>query len=320
MKQAFFAAVLAAFGLAAAASAQETGAAAPPSQQPNTTPPAQRAAQGPTPATFQNEVRIQGVIFGNFFQAANGAPSEDVDGISAAYRGIYRPGGWKTDLYGEINAMKYTNIQREKPYGLRAGVRHDDAKQSFDVFVDRGLHRAAFDVGDRTAIATITTLSGDYAYNVTKEWQLGAEALQERQRFDVETNQKNNYTRGGLSIRFRGWGYKFSPRVGYVVGHRDVASGVDSYHERYPYLQVISMPIPAVYLSVSYRPRKRTYDEVTNPLLHSVDRPQWSGFGSYRFTKSLTGTVYYSREKSKSPVAYRNFETSFLMVGATVHF
>ena len=80
------------------------------------------------------------------------------------------------------------------------------------------------------------------------------------------------------------------------------------------------MPTPRVYLSISYRDRKRTYPNQTNPLAHEVKRPQWSAFGSLKLTKNLNAGMYYSRDVSRSPLSYRRFRTSFLLLGLTMHF
>lgn len=315
MKPIVFALLISCATLAAAA--QETGAAVAPAQQPNQTPPVQHT--GAT-SVFTNEVRLQTLIFGNFFQAAEGTPSQNVDALGAAYRATYRPAGTTTDLYGEASLVKYTNISRERPYGLRAGVRHSDPKQEFEFFGDRGGHRAAFDVGDHTAVATITTLSGDYSYKVTPSWSVGGEAVHERQRFDVESNQANEYTRAGVNVRYRGWGYKFTPKVGYVKGRRNVDDRIETYDEDYWYAQVAAIPTPRVYLSLTYRDRNRKYVNQTDPLAREVARPQWNAFGSLKLTKMLTGTLYYSHEVSRSPLFYRRFTTSFLQLGVTARF
>lgn len=316
MKSIILVAAIVAAGAFGTASAQETGSVAPPSQHPTTTP----HENVISPAVFTSEVRLQGVVFGNFFQAATGQPTRDVNAVQVAYRAKYRPAGHRTEVYGEASAMKYTNITREKPYGLRAGVRKEDNRQAYEIFVDRGMHRQAFDVGNHTAIGTITTIAGEYTFNVVPKWELGAEALQEQQKFDVESTQANHYNRGGLSLRYKGFGYKFSPRVGYIVARRNVENRVDSYNEHYPYIQIITMPINRIYASVSYSIRQLHYTNVTDRSLEEVSRPQLTAFAAYRFNKTVSGTVYYSHENSHSPVSYRNFSTSFLIFGANVRF
>jgi hypothetical protein len=302
---------------AGVAVAQETPAAVPPSHQPSPTPPPPAHVDtGNAPKVFTSEVRLQWLAFGNFFEAGQGQPGENVDAVGAAYRGFYH--GWRrADLYGEVNTMKFTSIDRKRPFGLRAGARHEDEQQSFDVFLDRGLNRQAFDVGDRTAIATITTLSGEYARKVGRKWEVGGEAMREQQRFDVQTTSKNDYTRAGVSLRFRGFGYKFSPRVGYDLGQRSVENRVDTYDERYWYVQVTSLPVSRIYLSLAYRAGQRTYTDNPDPLAHHVSRPQWTGFASYKLTHNLNAAVYYSKDVSRSPLLYRRFQTSFLLFGLT---
>jgi hypothetical protein len=301
--------------------AQEAGAAVTPSQQ---TPQVQAPRpQPPSTPPFRSEVRLQGVLFTNFFQAQNGAPSKDVTAMLAGYRGIFRPHGTTTDIYGDVSFMRFLNIDRQNPISLRLGARYDGPVHGYNVFVDRGSHRPSFEVAGRTALATVTTLDATYTYKIGTKWQLAAEGLRENQRFDVESNQRNDYTRESLAMRYRGFGWKFTPYVGYAVGKRDVVDRSQSYSENYPFLGFTASPDVNTYIEASIRPANRRYDPAfatVGAFTRSERRPQFSGFGAYRITPKVSATLYYSHDVSRSAVAYRNFRQDLLLVGVTTRF
>lgn len=307
--------------LAAIPAVAQTGNATPAGQQPPVS--AAVAPEALTPASYKNEVRIQELTFGNFYQASIGQPTQSVNAFGVGYRGTYRPRGMATDFYGDVSFLRFTSIDRPNPYGLRVGAKYEGPVQAYDVFVDRGGHRAAFDVGNRTAIATVTTINGEYTYKLTNNWQAGAELTRESQRFDVDSDEKNDFTRAGVSMRYRGFGYKFSPRVGYDFGRRDVVNRSESYDERYWFAGFSSSPTSRSYVSLTYRGRHRNYSPryaVAGDFSARDERPEWSSFGLYRFSRRLSANYYYSHDTSRSPLAWRNFNTSFLLLGVTTSF
>lgn len=311
MKQAFL--IVAAMMIAASAFAQEEEQLPPAPAQPNQT-------THVTPR-LRHEVRVQTLLFGNFFQATDPADEEDVTAFGSAYRLTYRP--WEarqTDVYGQIDYLTYSDIDRESSYGGRVGVSHRHAAHAVEAYLERAENRAAFDVGNRTAMANITTLNAEYGYRVHEDWELGAEGTWEAQRFDVESDRENDYTALGASVRYRGFGYKFSPRVGYVTGRREVDNDEDSYDDSYWYVQLTGSPTDRIYLSARFRGRDRSYSPIIGLPRRHDDRAQWTAFASYRATQRLGLSLYYSQEATTSNLAGRDFDTSFLLLGLTVYF
>jgi hypothetical protein len=271
----------------------------------------------------RSELRLQGYHFGNFFQASEAALAEDVRAAGAEYRIAYRPGTSPTDFYAHANYLNYLGIDRDDSYGGRVGIAHFGQVHEFNVFADRAENRAAFDVGDITATANITTFSADYAFRMTPHWQLGAEAVNERQRFDAVTGRDNDYSAIGGSIRYRGFGRMFSPQIGYVKGERDVEDERESFDDSYWYARVIVNPNPRLYMSVRYRDRTREYlttDLVAGNFGRQDDRNQWSATAVYQFTPALGGTLYYAREDVQSSRPGRNFDTDLLVLGLNIGF
>jgi hypothetical protein len=275
------------------------------------------------PSHGRAEVRLQGWNFGNFFQVSDPAPTQDVSALGTELRAAFRPGPSPLEVYAHANYLNYDETDRESTYGGRIGLAMDTDVHDFNVFVDRAENRASFDIGDTVAVANVTTFGGEYSYTWNKTWQFGAEATKEKQRFNVTTNEENDYNALGASVRYRGFGYKFSPEVGFVNANRDSEDANERYDDDYWYVQLVSIPISSVYVSLEYRARERKY-EIDDPTASNFrrvdDRPQWSFVGSYTFTRRVSGLLYYSRESVESSRPGRDFDSDILILSLIVGF
>jgi hypothetical protein len=265
---------------------------------------------------FRQEVELQLYRFGNFFQAREGQPEEDVNGFGAEYRAAWRQAPGRPDLYGALNVLSYAGNAGETSYGGRVGVSHYGEVHSFNVALDRQENGYSFDVGDRTASASITSLGGQYTYRLARDWDVGAESYLEWQRFDVETGSENDYHNLGAQVRYRGFGRLFRPRAGYVVGERDVETASESYDDRYWYVQVDTAPNARLNASLRYRDRTRDYDGA-----RTDDRDQWRLRAQWRQTERIAWTGSYTREQvSSSEPGRGSFDTDVLFAGIIVGF
>src|SRR5687768_384152 len=236
------------------------------------------------------------MMFGNFYQATVPALEEDVRGIGVEYRAAYR--AWAaTDVYGHLNLIDYDESGKQNSYGGRLGATHDGERHDFNVYVDHGENRSTFDIAGITDTGDVTTFVGDYTFRVTDDWQVGAEAAHDRQRFGHTPERENDATSIGANVRYRGLGYKFMPEIGYVTGSRDVVDDTESYDDSYWYLQLVSSPTRRVYLSLTYRDRAREYTtrEVSSSKFGVEEtRGQWTGSASFRATDRVAYILYYS--------------------------
>lgn len=266
---------------------------------------------------FRHEVELQLFRFGNFFQARAGQPEEDVTGIGAEYRAAWRMAPGRPDIYGVLNVLNYANdAAGETSYGGRIGVSHYGSVHSFNVALDRQENGYSFDVGDRTAAASLTALSGSYTYRVARDWEVGAESYLEWQRFNVETGSENDYQSLGANVRYRGLGRVLRPRLGYVVGQRDVETAEEGYDDRYWYVQLDSAPHPRVTASLRFRGRTRDYQ---GP--RTDDRDQWRLRAQWRQTDRLGWTASYTRERTTSSEIGRGaIDTDVLFAGVIIGF
>ena len=272
---------------------------------------------------FRQEVRLQPMYFGNFFQAPIGSGlEEDIRGIGLEYRAAYRV--WTdTEAFGHLNVVDFDERGKKTSYGGRAGLRHDGERHDYSVHVDHGVNRSSFDIAGSTETGDVTTLYGEYSFRVTDDWQLGVEAATDRQRFTSPRDRNNDGTSFGANVRYRGLGYKFMPEVGYVTGSRDVVDRTENYDESYWYIGFTSSPTRKVYLSLTYRDRQREYttSDITSSRFGADEqRDQWTASASYRHTDHVAYILYYSKENADSSRANRDFNTDFLLLAVSVGF
>jgi hypothetical protein len=277
----------------------------------------------PNAPAFRQEIRFNSMLFGNFFQAPAGSGAEeDVRGLGAEYRAAYR--AWKdTDVYGHLNILDFDESGKKNSYGGRIGVLYDGERQDYNVYVDHGENRSTFDIAGATDTGDVTTIGGEYAFRVTDDWQLGAEAEHERQRFSVTHTRENDATSVGANVRYRGFGYKFMPEVGYVTGSRDVVDETESYDDSYWYVQFVSSPTRRLYLSLNYRDRQRDYttrDTGSSKFGAEETRGQWTASGSFRATDHVAYILYYTKEETSSSRVGRDFNTDYLLLAVSVGF
>jgi hypothetical protein len=274
------------------------------------------------PSTFRQEVRLQSMLFGNFYQDTNPALEQDVRGLGIEYRAAYR--AWKdTDVYGHVNFLNFDEKGKKNSYGGRLGILLDSERQDLNLYVDHGENRSTFDIAGITDTGDVTTFAGEYSFRVTDDWQVGAEGEIERQRFGHTRDRENDAHSIGANVRYRGLGYKFMPEVGYVTGSRDVVDETESYDESYWYAQVVSSPTRKVYLSLTYRDQTRDYTtrDITSSKFNAEEtRAQWIASASYRHTEHVAYILYYSREGTESSRPGRDFDTDFLLLAVAVGF
>lgn len=273
-------------------------------------------AESDTHRVFRSEVELQYYRFGNFFQARQGQPEEDVNAFGAEYRVAYRARPESPDFYANVNVLNYSADNTQTAYGARIGASHYGSVHSYNVYLDRQENGYSFDVGDETAAANITAVGVNYGIRVARDWQLGADGYHEWQRFDVQTGFENEYRSLGAQVRYRGFGRAVQPRIGYVVGEREVDASLESYDDSYWYVQLNLQPIERLSGSVRYRSRSREYQNV----VREDDRGQFTIRGTYRQNARLAWTASYGSEDVNSNLPGRDFRTNGFFAGLIIGF
>lgn len=270
---------------------------------------------------WSGEVGLVGVAHDNLFQAPPGEPEEDVRGLRAEGRFRWRwdrAGSWLLD--GAASATDYDS-------GL-------DPSQSVSVaLVREGRHGVELELeyaNDRPSIETdvfdqadVTRFTGRYVFRPTRAWQITAVAIGEQQNYSRATGRDNDFVSIGGAVRYRGFGRRFSPELGYARGERDVDTSSGSHEQDEFFVRVISAPVDPLYLSLRFRLRERDYttdDPEASNLGRSDDRKQWALTAVWRMNPRWALNLYLAREESDSSRAGVDFETSVALLGVSWRF
>ena len=258
----------------------------------------------------------QALLYGNFFQAPEGTPEEDVLAGLAEVGASYRVSRtMPLRVYGSYNYLKYDDEVLDKSDGFRAGLRLEGRPHAFDVYAEKLNDRPTFDVGDVFDRADIRTVAGEYSYRFLDDWQASVDGELQEQSLELTPARDNDYHAAGAAIRYRGF-RAFSPEIGFRTGTRDVNDDTLSYDQRDLYLQVRSNLTPALYLSVRYRDRERQYDAIGR----EDSRRQLAAGLDWTSSPNLTWNFYYAHENTDTNLAGHDFDTSLLLAGLTWRF
>lgn len=281
-------------------------------------PVAAQEESGPLGDRFELQMRLFGASFDNFFQAPPGEPEDDVTSTRVEVRlyGRLREGGpWQ--LYGQAAFTSYEgDLDDATELGL--GLVHDRHPHRFELFLQRQQDRPSFDVGDEFDRVDVDRLVLEYSYRLDSDWELTALGTFEDQSFQFTRGKDNEFPTIGGAVRYRGWGYGFSPEVGIELGDRDAVDPNEDHDQTDVWLKLRSTPTPRLYLSLRYRVRTRDYDiglPGASNFGREDDRQQWTLAANIKALRHLSVDVYYAYEDAESTKASRNFTTSLVGVG-----
>lgn len=273
--------------------------------------------------TFESELRANLFQFENFFQAPEGVPEEDVTLTRLEARlagdlsqtrpwGVYARARW--DSYGS---------GLDEAWAAGVGTRYDGEVHGLDLYGEYEQDRPVFDVGDEFDRADVLRFDGEYSYRVTEAWQLSALGEYRDEEFSQIGTKDNEFTEAGGAVRYRGWGYLFSPEIGAEWGSRDAIDPNEDMDQRDLWIKFRSIPVPDLYLSLRYRYRTRDYtigDPAASNFDREDDRRQWVLAADYGINDWLSVNGYWSYEDADSTKDTRIFETSLYGVGVAVGF
>ena len=271
-------------------------------------------AQSQPQRTFGFWLKGQALLFGNFFQAPDGTPEDDVlAGLGEVGANL----NLSNDLraYASYNYLAYDDEQLDKSDGFRVGLQREGTPHAFNVYAEQLRDRPTFDVGDVFDRADITTLAGEYSYRFLKDWQASVDGEMQQQDFELTPARENDFHAIGGAIRWRG-SRLFSPEIGFRTGERDVNDETLSYEQDDLYLQIRSAVTPDLYVSVRFRDRSRDYPNIGR----EDERRQFVASADWSTSRSLTWNFYYSYETVDVNIPDRDFDTSLLAAGLTWRF
>lgn len=277
-------------------------------------------AQAPNEPRLEWEARALGFRYENFFQAPDGAPEEDVDATRVEGRLSYRlrPGGAMA-LFGTAGFTAYgQDLEDSTSFGV--GLESETRRREWILGLEHTRDQPVFDVGDEFDRADVLRLAGSYGYRITDAWEVTGLGEWRRQDFDITTGKDNDLYSVGGAIRYRGWGYTFSPEVGVETGRRDADDPNEDHDQQDVWLKVRSVPMPPLYLSLRYRHRIRDYtidDPAASNFDRQDDRDDWTLSARYQLTDWAALDLYYNYLDADSDKESRVFTTQILGFGVT---
>lgn len=273
--------------------------------------------------TLRSEIRTYAFEFDNFFQAPEGVPEEDVSLIRVEGRlagDLSRESPWaayaraRWDAYGS---------GLDEAWGAGAGVRYEGKVHEVDLYSEFEQDRPVFDVGDEFDRAEVLRFDGEYSYRVTEAWEVNALGEFRDEEFSQIPSKNNEFTEAGGAVRYRGWGYDFSPEIGAEWGQRDAVDPNEDMDQRDLWLKLRSIPVRDLYLSLRFRYRTRDYsigDPAASNFEREDDRRQVALAADYGINEWLSVNGYWSYEDADSTKETRIFETQLYGVGVAVGF
>lgn len=266
------------------------------------------------------ELSLFPMRFDNFFQAPDGAPQEDIDAGRVEARIAYRLlSDRPLALTAEAGYTAYGQGLDDSP-SVGIGLESQGRPHEWALGAAFRVDQPVFDVGDELEQADILALAGDYGYRLGDDWELHALGEWTHQSFEIIDRKNNDLWGLGGAVRYRGWGYAFSPEIGFLTGERDVDDPTEDHDQQDVWLKVRSIPVDPIYLSLRYRVRSRDYE--TDDLQASNfgredDRDQWTLAADYRITPRWTANLYVDYLDAESTKESRTFDTTLFGLGVT---
>lgn len=291
-------------GLAATVAMIVIGAAAPLIAQPHVK---------PAPGMFSSEARLQFFSFDNFLYSADPQSQETVNALGAEYRGAWRYGQSPAELFAHVNVLSYQKSGLGTAYGGRVGLSSEGQTQQYKVFLDSARNRPVSDLRN-AGTANRTSLYAEYAYSVTPAWKLGGDGTYERQQIQHQPQRNNALTAVEGVVRYTGFGWRVTPHAGIGTASRRVRSTPESYKDRSAFAGVEWIPLTPLYLSLDYREIRRSFDSKFAQSDHE-NHGLIELVGDWHATRRLHWTLYYSRERVRSPLPGQSFQTQLLITG-----
>lgn len=278
------------------------------------------AGQETTPR-LEWELGASAYRFDNFFQAPDGADEQDVDATRVGGRlGYQLQPDRPLVLYATADFTAYQD-DLDDSTSVGAGLESEAGRHAWHLGLLNRWDQPVFDVGDEFDRADVLQARGSYGYRLTDAWEVSGLGEWTRQEFDLTPSKDNDRYSAGGAIRYRGWGYGFSPEVGLEIGERDAQDPDEDHDQRDIWLKLRSAPTPALYLSLRYRYRTRDYS-IDDPLAGNFgredDRISWTLSARYRLTRWLALDLYYDYLDADSTKSSRIFTTQIFSLGVTV--
>lgn len=273
-----------------------------------------------SPRRVEVRLRTFGTVYENMFRVAEDSLQRTISAVSADARVSVRPDlSLPLQLYGEGAYTRYETLggSPEGAVGARWIGRPHEAR----IRLSHQDDRPAFDLGEVVRAADVTVAVASYDHRISEDWEAGVEGQFARVRFDSVPENDSDLRAVEGRVRYRGFGYEFSPEVGATLGRRSADDPRLESDRIRLFARVVSIPLPPLWISARYRHRSRDYT-TTDPAADNFGRSdtgsQWTLSAAYDLSESFRLTLYADHLDMDSSRPDRTFTTSFVQMGLTV--
>lgn len=272
---------------------------------------------------LEMHLRLGGLTFDNFFQAPEGSLEDDVLGAYVEARLAFQVReGRPLRAYLGAEYIAYTDDFNPSS-GITLGLRSEDKPHSWDVSGQYLKGRPSREVRDEFDRADVLGLNGQYSYRITEDFEVIGLGEYRHETFELSADKANDLYSLGPAVRYRGFGWRFSPEIGLRFGGRNVVDDNEDFSQRELFVRLRYSPTSALYLTLRYRHRSRDYsigDAGAGNFGREDTRKQWTVTADWKSGETLTWNLYYALENSDSTRPVGVFQTQMLSLGLTIGF
>jgi len=266
------------------------------------------------------ELSIGSDVRANFFEAPDGAPQEDVGVGKVELKIIGRPSSnWR--LFAGLTHWEYYDLDLGSSDRGTAGIRFEGNSHRFDLEAILADSKPSVSVGDEFDRSDSTRLRARYSYRIQRDWELGIRGFFGEESFDLSPRKDSDISSVGAFVRYRGFGSKFSPEVGFDLGERDVIDPNEDYEQEDLILRLRSSPTRRLYLSLRLRERRREYstsDPTARNFNRQDDRTQLALTAVCEISRHFSLSLYATNQDAESTKASRNFDSQLVSFWLTL--
>jgi hypothetical protein len=204
------------------------------------------------------EFRTANTFYENFFQVATDGSRRSIWASRMELR-------LEETLVDEDRLRTYLHIEflqfqeiGSSP-GAVFGIKRRGRSHSFDVSAGMQWNRPRSDVGDELERAEILGAVATYAYRIVGGLHLTSQAEYREEYLKPERITASRFHEVGGGIRYRAFGGRLTPDVGFLRGVRDTGNAQNQYVQKTLYAELRTSALPRTSVAGRYRHRARDY-------------------------------------------------------------
>ena len=268
------------------------------------------------------KIALGSALYDNFFEAPEGLPKEEVSAATLELEVLRRmAGSGEWAIFAGVMRTEYEEGLGDSHRGT-AGVRLDGSRAGFSLEAVVEDSKPSVSVRDEFDRKDSARLRVRYSYRVHRHWELGVGGYVGEESFDLSPQKDSDLNQVGVSVRYRGFGSKFSPEVGFDSARRRVVEATEDYDQEDLYLQLRSAPNRRLYLSVRLRERSRDYLSVSPTARNFArrdDRTQLALTATYDLSRRFRLNLYATDQDAESTRESRIFDSRLISFWLSAH-